>query len=162
MVRATLVITTPLPSLENSSNRGAAQPKKTLKTSTFVLDLHRLSTDVDTFSTVQRLAKGATCTGRAAGHRHGMGNHQAVVRGHRSCVFGGDGTGNETGEDDGEDGRMDEKFHDLVTFGGLIYRFVVEAWFRPVYSLRPLQLRLFGDIRGYLPFTLPQYPSCTT
>jgi hypothetical protein len=26
MVRATLVITTPLPSLENSSNRGAAQP----------------------------------------------------------------------------------------------------------------------------------------
>jgi hypothetical protein len=28
-VRATLVITTPLPSLENSSKRDAAQPKKT-------------------------------------------------------------------------------------------------------------------------------------
>jgi hypothetical protein len=162
MVRATLVITTPLPSLENSSNRGAAQPKKTLKTSTFVLAMHRLSTDVDTFSTVPCLAKGATCTGRAAGHWHGVGNHQAVIRGDRSGGLDSDGTGDKTGEDDGEDGRMDKKFHDLVTFGGLIYRFVVEAWFRPVYSSRPFELRLFGDIRGYLPLPLPQYPIRTT
>ena len=47
MVRATLVITTPLPSLENSSKRDAAQPKKAFKTSTFVLRVHRLGTDVE-------------------------------------------------------------------------------------------------------------------
>ena len=121
MVRATLVITTPLPSLENSSKRGAAQPKKTLKTSTFVLAMHRLSTDVDTFSTVPSLAKGATCTGRAAGHRHGVGNHQAVIRGDRSGGLDSDGTGDKTGEDDGKDGCVNEKFHDWLPPGGVCF-----------------------------------------
>ena len=47
-----------------------------------------------------------------------MGNHQAVSRGQRSCVFGSYRTGNETSKYDGEDGRMNEEFHNLVTFGG--------------------------------------------
>jgi len=44
MVRATLVITTPLPSLENSSKGNAAQLKKAFKTGTFVLCQYRLGT----------------------------------------------------------------------------------------------------------------------
>jgi hypothetical protein len=73
------------------------------------------------------LAKGATCTGRAAGNWHRVGNQEAVLRGDRSGGLDGDGTGDKTGEQDGEYRRMDKKFHDLVTFGGLIYRFVMEA-----------------------------------
>jgi hypothetical protein len=45
-----------------------------------------------------------------------MGNYQAVIRGHRICVFGSYRTGNETGKYDREDGRMHEEFHELVTF----------------------------------------------
>jgi hypothetical protein len=42
-----------------------------------------------------------------------------VIRGDSSGVFGGNRTGDKTGEYSGEDRRMDKKFHDLVTFGGL-------------------------------------------
>jgi hypothetical protein len=55
MVRATLVITTPLPSLENSSKRDAAQPKKSFKTGTFVLCVHSLGTAGIRVSTAYRL-----------------------------------------------------------------------------------------------------------
>jgi hypothetical protein len=51
MLRATLVITTPLPSLENSSKRDGAQPKKTFKGGTFVLYMDALGTDGDRVST---------------------------------------------------------------------------------------------------------------
>ena len=54
MVRATLVITTPLPSLENSSKRDGAQPKKTFKSGTFVLRVHSLGTAGGPVSTAFR------------------------------------------------------------------------------------------------------------
>ena len=44
IVRATLVITTPLPSLENSSKRDGAQLKKAFAAGTFVLQVHSLGT----------------------------------------------------------------------------------------------------------------------
>src|ERR1700761_9414978 len=44
MVTATLVITTPLPSLENSSKRDGAQLKKTVFAGTFVVVVPGLST----------------------------------------------------------------------------------------------------------------------
>src|ERR1700739_3985759 len=54
MLRATLVITPPLPSLENSSKRDGAQHKKTFKSGTFVLCVHSLGTAGDRVSTVFR------------------------------------------------------------------------------------------------------------
>ena len=71
------------------------------------------------------LTAAATCAGRAARHRRRIGSRRAVVHGRRSGVFGGEGLGGKTGEDDREDRGLDEKFHDLVTFGGLSLRFVV-------------------------------------
>ena len=52
----------------------------------------------------------------AARHRHSTGNYHAVIRGEGICMFGSYRTGNETGKYDREDGRMNEEFHDLVTF----------------------------------------------
>jgi hypothetical protein len=49
-------------------------------------------------------------------HRQSTGNYQAVIRGEGICMFGSYRTGNETGKYDREDGRMNEEFHDLVTF----------------------------------------------
>jgi hypothetical protein len=45
MVSATLVIKTPLPSLENSSNRDAAQHKKLFIASTFVAEAYAPGTN---------------------------------------------------------------------------------------------------------------------
>ena len=75
IVRATLVITTPLPSLENSSKRDAAQPKKAFKTGTFVLSEDRLGTSGICVSTRNRPLVGATSAGIAAGNGHGVRNH---------------------------------------------------------------------------------------
>src|ERR1700759_4899180 len=54
VLRATFVITPPLPSLENSSKRDGAQPKKTFKSGTFVLCVHSLGTTGDRVSTAFR------------------------------------------------------------------------------------------------------------
>jgi hypothetical protein len=81
-----------------------------------VLCRDRLGTVVDTCWYRSTALKYVTCTGRAARHRQSMGNDQAVIRGQRICVFGSYRTGNETGKYDREDERMNEEFHDLVTF----------------------------------------------
>src|ERR1700759_686595 len=54
VLRATFVITPPLPSLENSSKRDGAQPKKTFKSGTFVLCVHGFGTPGYRVSTVFR------------------------------------------------------------------------------------------------------------
>jgi hypothetical protein len=54
VLRATFVITPPLPSLENSSKRDGAQPKKTFKSGTFVLLVHSLGTAGGPVSTAFR------------------------------------------------------------------------------------------------------------
>src|SRR5580704_12611014 len=86
MLSATLVITTPLPSLENSSKRDGAQPKKTFKAGTFVLYVHSLGTAGSGLSTpFWGLDTAAAISGRAVGHRHGVRHYQAVICSHMSC-----------------------------------------------------------------------------
>lgn len=55
---------------------------------------------------------------RAHRYRHGMGNNQAMARGHVIRRLDSNCTGNKTGKDDGEDGRVDEKLHDWLPPGG--------------------------------------------
>jgi hypothetical protein len=144
MVRATLVITTPLPSLENSSKRDGAQLKKTAKSGTFVVHACTLSTDGTRVSTVKpelvgtsglRIAAGnrhggqagyATCFRITTGNWHGVRYHQAMNRWGWSVWVKRKRAGDKTSKNDGEDGSVDEKFHGVVTSDCLWLRIFLE------------------------------------